>query len=122
MLSVWQVIQGIVHYKLLDNNRTITINHCCNQLHHLKSALDRNVPPSSTERESIFHYDNAHFHTAQLTKDLFKNLGWEKLLHLLYFPDIAPFDYPLFKELLRHLGGLSLTREEIESELLSYFT
>lgn len=53
--------------------------------------------PSLINRKGlIFHYDNAHPHTALLTKDLLGEFGWEILPHPAYSPELVPFDYHLF--------------------------
>ena len=70
----------------------------------------------------IFHHNNAHLHTTQLTKDLWEELSWEKLLHHLYSLDLAPSDNHLIRRLHKHLDDLRLTsRKEGEHELVSYF-
>lgn len=56
--------------------------------------------------------------TAQLIKELFEELSWEKLLHPQYSPNIAPSDYHLFRSLQKYLDGIRLTsREEFEHEV-----
>ena len=50
----------------------------------------------------IFQQDDARPHIANVVKTYLERLDWEILPHLLYFPDIAPFDYYLFR-LISHV-------------------
>ena len=75
MLRIWWEIDAIVHYELLDNNETITVMLYCDQLCHLKAALIRKQPSLLNRKGVIFHHDNAHPHTAQMTKDLLGVFG-----------------------------------------------
>ncbi len=47
----------------------------------------------------IFLQDNARPHTANVTKELLEQFGWEVLKHPPYSPDMAPSDYHLFRSL-----------------------
>ena len=118
MKNVWWNIQGIV---LLDNKQSslipITINFV------IQNSLRQKKHSFLVNREGvIFHHNDAHSHTVQLTKDLLEELNWEKLLHHSYSPDLVPSDYHLVKGLQNHLDGLRLTsREKVEHKLVSYF-
>ncbi|GFW36390.1 mariner Mos1 transposase [Trichonephila clavipes] len=51
------------------------------------------------QHKVIFLDDNAPSDRAKPTKDIFKELGWEPLMHAAYSPDLAPSDYYLFASL-----------------------
>ena len=53
----------------------------------------------------IFHHDNTRPHSARITSNKIEELGWEKLLHPPYSPDIAPLDYHLFQSLQDFTDG-----------------
>ena len=91
-----------------SNNLLISI---CNQLHHLKTALDKKRPSLVDRKGVIFHHDNVCTHTAQLSKDLSEKLVWRKL-HCSYYLDFAPSHYYLFRGLQNHLDDLRLTSRE----------
>ena len=53
----------------------------------------------------FFLHDNARPHVAKLTCQKIQDLGWTKLLHPPYSPDMAPTDYHLFRSLSHFLDG-----------------
>ena len=65
MVRVGWDIHEIVHYKLLDNNQTITSNFYSNQLRHLETASDKRRSPLANRKGVILHHDNARPHTVQ---------------------------------------------------------
>ncbi|XP_029653867.1 histone-lysine N-methyltransferase SETMAR-like [Octopus sinensis] len=121
MLSVWWDIKGVIHYEMLDNNQTINANLYCEQLRHLETVLSQKQASLVNRKGVTSHHDNVRPHTAQLTKTLLEELGWEILSHPPYSPDLAPSDYHLFRGLQNYFDGLRLTREETEKELDSCF-
>ncbi|EFN78228.1 Histone-lysine N-methyltransferase SETMAR, partial [Harpegnathos saltator] len=50
------------------------------------------------------HQDNARPHTSIVTRQKFRELGWEVLMHPPYSPDLAPSDYHLFLSLQNFLS------------------
>jgi hypothetical protein len=51
-----------------------------------------------------------------------KELNWEILDHLPYTPDLASFDYHLFRSLQNHLNNKKFERfEEVNDAVLAYF-
>ena len=82
-MCVWWDILGIDPYELLDNNQTTTFDIYLNQLCHLKTALNLKDPSLINKNGITLHHDNAHPHTAQLTKGLLDKLGRENCILLL---------------------------------------
>ena len=105
MLSIWWDMSGVVYWELLEPNTTITADLYSNQLDRLKEALVKSRPSLVNRKGVILHHDNAKPHTARLTQQKIKELGWEVLPHPPYSPDIAPSDYHLFLSLSNHLMG-----------------
>ena len=68
----------------------------------------------------IFHHDNARPHSARVTCNKIEELGWEKLLHPPYSPDIAP--YYLFRSLQHFTDGKEYpSRKALETDHLQHF-
>ena len=119
MLCVWWDVRGIVYYELLPANTTVTAAVYCDQLERVKAELEKNRPG---HRKIRFLHDNARPHTAKLTRDKLKELGWEVLPHPAYSPDFAPSDYHLFRSLQHFLENKEYkSREELKADLDLFF-
>ena len=105
MLCVWWDQWGIIHYELLPRNQTITAELYCHQLRRLNAAIREKRPEQ--HHQVILQHDNARTHTANVTKVVIQELGWEVLPHPPYSPDLAPSDYHLFRSLSNQLRGTS---------------
>jgi histone-lysine N-methyltransferase SETMAR len=79
--------------------------------------------PALVNRKGIIlQHDNARPHTARLTQQKIRELGWEVLPHPPYSPDIAPSDYYLFRSLQHFLNGKIFNNiEDIKIALSGYF-
>ncbi|CAK9823968.1 Histone-lysine N-methyltransferase SETMAR [Anthophora retusa] len=69
----------------------------------------------------ILHHDNARPHTARITADKLRQLGWDVLPQPAYSPDIAPSDYHLFRSLQNFLLGKHFNNEECHKNALTEF-
>uniref|UniRef100_A0A0L8GRU9 Histone-lysine N-methyltransferase SETMAR n=1 Tax=Octopus bimaculoides TaxID=37653 RepID=A0A0L8GRU9_OCTBM len=70
----------------------------------------------------MFHQDNARPHTAKITSQKIEEVGWEKIPHPSYSPDLAPSDYYLFRSLQNHLEDITFaSQEEVETDLSEFF-
>jgi histone-lysine N-methyltransferase SETMAR len=105
MLCVWWDIVGIIHFELLEPGQTITADLYCQQLDRLQQALIEKRPALVNRRGVILQHDNARPHSAKITQQKIRDLGWEVLPHPPYSPDIAPSDYDLFRSLQHFLSG-----------------
>ena len=105
MLCIWWNQLGIIYYKLLQPNETITGDHYRLQLMRLSIAL-RVKRPYYAERHDkvILQYDNARLHVSQMVKAYLETPKWEVLPHPPYSPDIAPTDYHLFRSMTHSLA------------------
>ena len=70
------------------------------------NALRKKRPELYADVENlIFHQDNAPSHTAQQTQLEIDVLGFRKIVHPPYSPDLAPLDFAFFPLLKSHLRG-----------------
>ncbi|GFX84223.1 histone-lysine N-methyltransferase SETMAR [Trichonephila clavipes] len=97
--------KGRVYYELLKQGKTINTDPYCNQLDKLNAAIKEKRPALASRKGTVFHNDNARPHTAMVTQQKLNALGWEVLGHPPYSPDIAPYDYYLFRYLQNYLTG-----------------
>ena len=73
----------------------------------------------ATRKGNIFHQDNARPHTSWVTRQKLLDMGWEVMPHPPYSPDLAPFDYHLFRSLQNHLNGKTFdSNEAVKNELI----
>ena len=68
MLSVWWDMSGVIHFELLEPNKTITATYYCEQLDRLYAALKAKRPYLINRKGVILHHDNARPHAAKITK------------------------------------------------------
>ena len=70
----------------------------------------------------VFHHDNSRSHSARITCSKIEELGWEKLLHPMYSPDIDPSDYHLFRSLQHFTDGKEYPlREALKNRPATFF-
>lgn len=105
MLCVWWDFKGILYFELLPTGQTINAEVYSDQLQILSDAIKEKRPALANRKGVILLHDNARPHTAKMTRQKIKELGWEVLPHPPYSPDIAPSDYHLFRALQNHLDG-----------------
>ena len=88
--------------------------------------LDKEIkgkrPELTTRKGVIFYHDNAKPHTSLVTRKKLWKLGWEVMSHSPYSPDLAQFDYHLFRSLQNHLNGKTFdSNEAVKNELIQFF-
>ena len=105
MLSVWWDFKGILYFELLTRNQTINSNVYCRQIMKLDKEIKEKRPELATRKGVIFHQDNARSHTSLVTRKKLLEVGWKEMPHPRYSPDLAPFDYHLFRSLQNYLIG-----------------
>lgn len=85
MLSVW--------WDLLND----WFNRYYLQLTKLDQTICTKRLELANRKGLVFHHDNARLHTSLTTRNKLLSLGWDILPQ--YSPDLAPFDYHLFRPL-----------------------
>jgi [histone H3]-lysine36 N-dimethyltransferase SETMAR len=121
-LLVWWDCKGIIHYELLPYGQTITAEVYCNQLDSLNDAIKAKRPSIFIKKKVFFQHDNARPHTAKITPDKLKDLGWTVIPHPPYSSDLAPSDYHLFRSMYHYLLGKNFNQtDEVKSGPEEYF-
>jgi histone-lysine N-methyltransferase SETMAR len=122
MLSVWWNSEGMVHFEMIPNGRSITAALYCQQLDRVQESLRLNYPALVSRNQVVFLQDNAKPHTALLTKAKLDELGWEVLSHPPYSPDLAPSDYHLFRSMEHFLRGREFEDiDQVETACQEFF-
>ena len=122
LLCVWWDCIGIIHFEVLEMGQTVTSDIYCQQLDRLQQALITKRPSLVNRKGVVLLHDNARPHTARLTQQKIRSLGWDVLPHPPYSPDIAPSDYHLFRSLQHFLSGQSFGDiNAVRTALSQYF-
>lgn len=85
----------------------------------LLHAIRKKRPDMAENLENvIYHHDNAPAHSASDTELELATLGFQRLPHPAYSPDLAPLDFSYFPALKSHLrgtrfGGVDDIRREV---------
>ena len=104
MATVFWDSSGVLLVDYLPQGQTINALRYSAVLKKLKRAITRKRPLLPHNQIFIQH-DNARPHSALLTQQTIRKLGWTVLPHPPYSPDLAPSDYHLFGPLKQFLGG-----------------
>ena len=121
MISVWWDYMGIIHYEMLEKNKTVDSKLYAEQLSRLNEAIQLKRP--DRKGKVILQHDNARPHTAQLIKEAIKELKWEIMQNPPYSPNLAPSDYHLFRSLSNQINGVTFNNDdELRSLLDDYFS
>ncbi|KAK6767032.1 hypothetical protein RB195_026354 [Necator americanus] len=120
MICVWWDWEGLVHWEMLEKNKTVEKNLYIAQLHRVKEAIQLKRP--HRRGQVILLHDNARPHTANIVKAALQELDWEVLQHPPYSPDLAPTDYHLFRSLSNQMRGVTFdNNEDLENWLNNFF-
>jgi histone-lysine N-methyltransferase SETMAR len=120
-MYIWWDMEGVIHYKLLKRNLTVTSERYCQQLRRLEEAIQKELP--GRQHGVILQHDNARPHTANMTKAAIQELDWEILPNSPYSADLAPPDYHLFPSLSNNLRGVSFNNNaNLQNWLDEFFT
>ncbi len=98
--------KGMIYREFV--RRPVTINQIMfyQIFTHFDIAFQNRRGPRGQVRGHMFiHMDNASAHTARLTGQHIRNLGWTALPHPAYSPDLAPSDFWIFPRLKKGLRG-----------------
>lgn len=122
LLSAWWDIHGLIYFELLKAHERINGEFYCHQLDRFHAALKQKRPHLANRGDLYYHQDNARPHTALITTQKFKSLGYKMVPHPPYSPDIAPSDYYLFRSLQNDLNGRSFkTYNDVKTYIEEFF-
>ena len=122
-IAIWWNFEGVIHFKLVPNNRTIDADLYCAQLDRMYAELSRKYPELVNQNRVLLQQDNAKPHTARRTKEKIKEIDTIKLLpHPAYSPDLVPSDYHLFRSMAYFLRGRGCNNlEQVEAGCREFF-
>lgn len=123
LLCVWWNFEGVIHFELVPNGRTIDADLYCAQLDRMYAKLAQKYPALVNRKRVLLQQDNAKPHTARQTKEKIKNLDAIELLpHPAYSPDLAPSDYHLFRSMAHFLRGRNFNNlNDVENGCRTFF-
>ncbi|GFV47221.1 histone-lysine N-methyltransferase SETMAR [Trichonephila clavipes] len=75
LMCIWWDWKGIIYYGLLPYGQTLNSDLYCQQLNHLKLAIDQKRPELANRRCVVFHQNNTRPHTSVVTRQKLWNLG-----------------------------------------------
>ncbi|GFV40055.1 mariner Mos1 transposase [Trichonephila clavipes] len=75
LLCIWWDWKGTIYYELLPYGQTLNSDLYCQQLDHLKLAIDQKWSELANGRGVVFHQDNARLHTSVVTRQKLWELG-----------------------------------------------
>lgn len=100
--------KGILLSHFVPEKQTVNSTYYSKVLRRdLINAIRKKRPELYRQLDSIiFHQDNAPAHTAVQTQLEIELLGFERLQHPPYSPDLAPMDFAVFPKLKSALRGI----------------
>lgn len=115
LLCVFWSARGVEYWQLLEG-QTVNSEVYCGQLDELNKRLGRR-----RHSQVVFLDDNARPHCSKRTNSKIQELGWDRVDHPPYSPDLAPSDFRLFRSLQHFLKGKNFDSFEQMSESLEEF-
>ena len=100
MLCVWWNYQGVIHFELIPNGKSIESKLYSAQLDCMYGKLKEN------RQRVLLQLDNAKPHTSIITKEKIEKLGGIEILsYPAYNTNLVPSDYYLFRSMPHYLCG-----------------
>jgi histone-lysine N-methyltransferase SETMAR len=117
MLCVFWSARGVEYWELLEQGQTVNSELYCRQLNQLNQRLNRRH-----RAQVVFLDDNAQPHRSHMTNAKITELGWDRVDHPPYSPDLAPSDFHLFRSLQHYLKGKRFENiNEMQESLEEFF-
>jgi histone-lysine N-methyltransferase SETMAR len=108
-LCVWWNYEGLIHYELLPDGRTVNAEVYSQQLEKMYTVLLEKYPGLLNRKRVLLQQDHARPNTAKKTLKKIEELGSIELLpHSAFSPDLAPSDYYLFRSMAPFLRGKNI--------------
>ncbi len=114
--------KGLVYFEFVQCPQTVNQQLFRAVLRRFDAAHRRRRPHSTVRGRRFLHLDNAPAHNVTLTVALIQQLGWTRLPHPAYSPDLAPNDCWLYSRLKKNLRGmrfpsLAAVKKAVEEEI-----
>ena len=120
MAAVFWNTTRIVFIDYLPKNTTMTGNYYGALLDKINNKL-REFRPDLRKTSLLLHHDNALAHKSAQVLQKLRDLNFETIPHPPYSPDLAPSDYCLFGNFMKHFAGKKIsTDEEVMAEVERY--
>ena len=105
VLTVFFDSEGVVHYELLPQGRTVNKEYYLEVMQRLCEAVRKKRPDAWRENRWMLQHDNAPSHSSFLVRDFLAKQAMTVLPQPPYSPDLAPADFFLFPKLKSTLKG-----------------
>ncbi len=114
--------QGLIYYEFVQCPATVNQIVFRQIFQKFHQACLRRHPRAIVNGRRFIHMDNASPHNAFLSLQLVRTLGWTRIPHLAYSPDLAPNDFFFYARVKRNLRGehhgrLELLKQRVEEEI-----
>jgi histone-lysine N-methyltransferase SETMAR len=109
MVTVWWTTEGVIHHSYLQPGQTMNAALYCEEIKIMNRKLRRMEPYLTKRKGPTLLHDNARPHSAEITKNLLMELGYDTIDHPPYSPDLFPTDYHLFFHLTVFLSKKKYT-------------
>ena len=98
LIYIWWNEWDVLYHELLKPGETGTGKYYSLQLNHLAEKIQEKRPYTGRgHRPVIIQHNNAKPHRSSVIYQTKNELRWEVIPHPAYSPDIAPYDYHLFR-------------------------
>jgi len=105
MLCVWCNYEGVLHFELVPESRTMNFELYCEQLGRMYTVLKEKYIALINRNHVLFQQDNAMLHTSKSMPQNLEEFDEVKFLpHSAYSPDLAPSDFYLFRSMAHFLS------------------
>jgi histone-lysine N-methyltransferase SETMAR len=123
LLCVWWNFEGVIHFELVPNNRTVNADLYYAQLDRMYEEFGQKYLALVNRKRVILQQDNTKPHTARQTKKKIQELESIELLpHPAYSPDLEPSDQHLFRSMAHFLRGCSFNNlDDVERRCREFF-
>ncbi len=114
--------RGMIYYEYVQHPQTVNQTVFQAILRRFDAVHARRRPRAVVNGHKLIHMDNAPAHNAGYTLTLLRMLGWSRVPHLPYSPDLSPCDFWLFGRLKKdirgiHFGSIAAVKEAVEEQI-----
>ena len=111
MATIFWDMKGVIHIDYMPRKTTINGQYYGELLERLRNSIQQKRR-GMWKRGVLLLHDNAPSHRSDVAQAALCELGFDKLPHPPYSPDLAPSDYYLFRHLKAHMKGKRFQDDE----------